>query len=280
MVWIPQDRQGWNCPFYAWPRALSLSCVCVCFRGGIDFTHSPREGAGVGTQRENAVHHCQAHKELSLPERPQRNCWDNQCLLSWSSSETKWLPMKCSWSCWRSNPSGYGDRRGKRKIWATHPCAETVLPVEEESNFLPAWVCLCTGIAMLSASEPRQCQRQENLSNSSAGSFRLPRAASGPPPPRPRLKESGPALGERQSPQEQHVKRCKPLGTSMSCREVITSVDVFLFSEASPWCLLILWRWAALGDSGPHYTSSSEFPLKFTGLVTRSRAVFWPSLGI
>nr|XP_009932932.1 PREDICTED: transcription factor 7-like 2 [Opisthocomus hoazin] len=98
----------------------------------------------------------------------------------------------------------------------------------------PSSLVLAERIAMLSASEPRQCQRQENLSNSSAGSFRLPRAASGPPPPRPRLKESGPALGERQSPQEQHVKRCKPLGTSMSCREVITSVDVFLFSEASP----------------------------------------------
>lgn len=53
---------------------------------------------------------------------------------------------------------------------------------------------------MLPASEPRQHQRQENLSNSSAGSVRLPCAAGGSRPPPPHLQESWPCPGWKAKP--------------------------------------------------------------------------------
>lgn len=110
--------------------------------------------------------------------------------------------------------------------------------------------------AVTAASQP------ENLSRFSASSFRLPLAAVGPPPPPP-FQESHPAWVKGNALQSNTRKV-----TSVSCREITSSMDVIPFSKASPPSL-------ALRCPKPPYPPSRELP----AAMPRSWAVLGPMLG-
>lgn len=123
-------------------HVIPLLCVCVCVH--VAWLISPMAPERKQEQEPNGTI-LRTTSRLTTSSPFQRGRGDtagtSQCLLAWSRRKTKWLPVKCSWSCWRScfvsNPCGYEGRRDKCKIWATHASVEMMLLVEEERNFLP-----------------------------------------------------------------------------------------------------------------------------------------------
>lgn len=195
------------------------------------------------------MHYCQAHNKLLLPEGPWGHCCD-QPVSSHLAVQEKEVHAH-SHSLYLIHVVMWG------KGTTAKSSAEMTSPVEKVRSFPPAWVCLCAGNAMLSVSEPGQGQCQENLSSSLACSF------------------SGhllPLLSCRRVSLALHSAQVYPA-------EATVSRDMLPFSEAPPSCLLVVWHWAALGSSEPPYRLSSEFPLKSSRLMLRSRAFILTQLG-